>query len=275
MFDIRDINNPIGMKAYSLDNYKIEVHSERNNNICYIYFSGNGIYKDSEANFREVLFKKDRYEWDKRRSTIPSKEIFVRDIYKQWYIVGINQRLNSIDKLADFLKFQTEGYYTVCVGVSAGGYIAALIGSLVHADMVIDFSGQFDLSDRSEVNPMLKYFHGGKYCSIVQMIRKNNVPIYYFYPCRCTEDIYQASTIADCSNIRKFSIISSEHGIVLSKQCVEKVISMNQVDLEKLYQKNKGKECSLSNLTIQITGFFGWFYSFVYNTAKKLYRKVK
>ena len=34
--------------------------------------------------------------------------IFVRDMWKQWYINGINQKIDSVEKVIEFLRTETE-----------------------------------------------------------------------------------------------------------------------------------------------------------------------
>ena len=194
MFDIRDLNNPIAIKAYSLENIKI-VKRENKSSYCYIYFSGNGLYEDSEENFNNSIFEKNRYEWEKRKSSIPDLEIFVRDIFKQWYIVGISKACPTIDSTIERLREISSGYKIVTVGCSAGGYMAVLAGIKLNAEMVINFSGQYDLMSRVESNPLLRQFSGGKYCDISDIVRQASTPIFYFYPEENQDDRYQASVV--------------------------------------------------------------------------------
>ena len=39
-----------------------------------------------------------------------SKHIFVRDVFKTWYITGINSKINNVPLLAELLRKETEGY---------------------------------------------------------------------------------------------------------------------------------------------------------------------
>ena len=96
-------------------NYRIE-YSGKNpvgEKYCALYFSSNDIYYPNLPQvFTHQIVQKDKYEWFKTRITYASKHIYLRDIKKQWYLGGINAQLNTIEKLLDFLKIETEGYST-------------------------------------------------------------------------------------------------------------------------------------------------------------------
>ena len=112
--------------------------------ICVVYFSSHNIYyPNTEEVFRKKIIEKDAYEWYSTRIEAGHKHIFIRDIQKQWYIQGINKRINSPEKLLDFLKKECEGYRIITVGSSAGGYAAVLYGSQLGAEKVFSFNGQY------------------------------------------------------------------------------------------------------------------------------------
>lgn len=275
MFDIRDLNNPIAIKAYSLENIKI-VKRENKSGYCYIYFSGNGLYEDTEDNFNQAIFLKDRYEWEKRNSSIPELKIFVRDIFKQWYIVGISKKCPSIDSMIDYLRNLSAGYKIVTVGCSAGGYMAVLAGIKLNAEMVINFSGQYDLMSRVKSNPLLRQFSGGKYCDISDMVYQASTPIFYFYPEENQDDRYQASVVKNSKNILAFPLKSSAHGIVVSKDVAVKILNMSLTDLQKLYSKVRGKNSiQLMQMTYLISGWTGIINAVLYNYIKAIYRFIK
>lgn len=76
-------------------NYVVEINdSAAAGNLCVIYFTSNALYyPNTEASFTKSVIEKDYYEW---RSNVPItafKQIFVRDIYKQWYLQGINNQI--------------------------------------------------------------------------------------------------------------------------------------------------------------------------------------
>lgn len=70
--------------------------------------------------FKTSLIEKNRYEWTNYHLSCAEKEIFIRDIYKSWYVTGINVNLDTIDKMVQFLKKETEGLKTILIGSSLG-----------------------------------------------------------------------------------------------------------------------------------------------------------
>lgn len=123
---VLDDTNEMLEKYYRKDNYRIETNKGVTNKRCIIFFSGNGLYyPNMEHTFRETIVKNDRYEWERvaQAETIKQnyeKVIFVRDIYKSFYVKGINYQYPSIDDLLLFLKGLTKGYSIVTCGNSAG-----------------------------------------------------------------------------------------------------------------------------------------------------------
>ena len=107
------VDSPIVKKARALDNYIIETNKVAGTEpkICAIYFSSNFIYyPNNEASFCAAIFDKNRFEWWNLRHPKACKHIFIRDVYKQWYLHGINVELDSIEKLSDFLKEEFSEY---------------------------------------------------------------------------------------------------------------------------------------------------------------------
>ena len=105
---------------------------------CYVYFSSNGLYvKDSLDSFCQRVITEDRYEWIYNvRDLRPEKEIFIRDIWLSWYVKGINETLNTIEKVIEWLQEECRGYQIVTVGCSSRGYMAVIAGCLLRAKAV-------------------------------------------------------------------------------------------------------------------------------------------
>ena len=188
-------------------NYEaIKLNSQ--SNLCVIYFSSNGLYyPDTAAVFHRVIAVKDRYEWKKNIVQSARKVIFVRDVQKQWYVEGINSQVNSIEKLCALLKAESQGMDVVCVGNSAGGYAAVLVGCKLNAARIFSFSGQFSLLHQLEgefarnKNPtLIKYENVDGYKQnylLIDLIKASKVPILYFYPAKCVKDRLQAELVRD------------------------------------------------------------------------------
>lgn len=78
-------------------NYVIEIdNNSPNKNLCVIYFTSNALYyPNTTKRFKHSIVNHNYYEW---RQTVPIsayKQIFLRDIYKQWYLNGINHKIST------------------------------------------------------------------------------------------------------------------------------------------------------------------------------------
>lgn len=201
-----------------------------------------------------------RYEWTNRSAeTIPAKEIFIRDIWLSWYSRGINSEVNSIEKLINYLKKETEGYDIVTVGVSSGGYIAAILASELCARLCFDFSGQFSLEnhfDHVERNPFLKATRMGGYIEAYRVIQGSDTNIFYFLPSGCEQDRSQARYTVGLDNVYKIEFASSHHGVTVFSVSLPKVISMNTEELMQLYKMNKGKQVNQILFSVRISGLW-------------------
>ena len=97
------------LNEYEKDNYKI-IRTEASTRRAIIFFTGGGLYfPNTEANFIENVIVQDRYEWANIASDSFIQQyyeliILVLDIYKQWYVDGINSRCSNIDKTAELLR---------------------------------------------------------------------------------------------------------------------------------------------------------------------------
>lgn len=212
-------NNPLVVKAYNeLENFLID-YSITESDYCAIYFTSNGIYyPDDESAVLNNIYKKNRYEFFKNRIEFCKKHIFLRDVHKQWYVCGINKELNSVDKLADFLKKETSGYKIITVGSSAGGYASALFGELLHAKYSICIDAQFNLchplikKDWSTTYPLLEkiYSMSPRYFDLSDVIQQT--PIFYINSFYSKIDAVQRECISskDCVHIIPFK--SKIHG---------------------------------------------------------------
>lgn len=204
------------------ENYKV-YHFDLKDDRCIIYFSSHGIYYPNHQKvFREKIIQKNYFEWNYKIIKSVRKIIFVRDVLKTWYLKGINAELNTIEKLLEFLRKETRGLRIICIGSSAGGYAATLFGSLLQAEKVFSFSGQFSLYPylknriKRLENPVLVQFESiaevNQYFALEKFVQENSTPIFYLFPFRSQIDREQAEYIESFSNIYPFAFSSASHG---------------------------------------------------------------
>lgn len=259
-------------------NYKIEYDEKYDNrNYCAVYFCSNDIYfPNDEAIFRKRIIEKDFYEWYGSRVEKAYKHIFLRDIFKQWYLAGININIDSPEKLLDFLKKETEGMKVITIGSSAGGYAAILYGIQLGAERILAFNAQFELEStllqiNERIYPLvyrLQATERRKYYDLKQVIDLNSSNIYYFHSALSPWDIKERKHIADCSNIHILSFKTKHHGIPFLKVALKKVLNLDNEQLNKYAVGVNHPIC----FTVRIVGVVRTVKGFI-NQAYKAYKK--
>ena len=154
-------------------------------------------------------------------------------------MTGINSEINSPERLTEFLKKETKGYRVTALGSSAGGYAAVLYGSLIAAERIYTFNGQFELKSLltksyEAVNPIIfrerdnpeinRYYEIGKYISYV-------AAVYSFYS-RYKNDAFQCAKAGDAvKNVIAFN--TRRHGLPFFKNNAGKILTMNDEELKR------------------------------------------
>ena len=244
-------DNELLQAYFNQQNYKVvEYNATRER--CYIFFSSNGIYYPSKKGIFFRTIYGDRYEWETLVSLsdipkIAAKCIYVRDLRRAWYATGINSEIDSVEALAEFLQKETQGYEVITVGISAGGYAAALFGAKLNARMAFAFSAQFSIYEFYKgpasyfyLNKNLDNRIVSQYYNICETI-KDTIPIVYFYPKENEEDIRQAILVKDFANVMSFPVITATHGLELNNRERIRLLQMSVEEIKKLYDKNRGK----------------------------------
>lgn len=243
------IDSEIVRSVYATEpNYIIDYDESSEENVCAIYFSSNDIYfPNTEEIFRKRIVEKNFFEWYHTRVKA-RKHIFIRDIFKQWYLEGINAELDSPEKIFEWLKGETEGYEVVTVGSSAGGYAAVLYGSLLNAKRVIAFNAQFELwhmfnSSSANSNPLVvKYKNTERslYYDLKGMLQ-DSVNYYYFLSTSCYEDSEQYRKLftppipPQSLNCLRFR--TAHHGIPFLKVALTRVLNLKDDQLRRIASK--------------------------------------
>lgn len=228
------------------------------------FFSGNGLYyPNTISSFCKTVVEQNRYEWwnighSEEIIKQAGRIIYVRDVYKQFYVKGINAEINCIDKLCELLKELTMGMRVVTCGNSAGGYMSVIAGQYLQAKCIYSFGGQFTLEHlfrESEDDLAESYYYVeynkdnkkiNKYYNLLEMLQRNKVPIMFFYSALCEGDSEQFEVLnkAKSSNIFCFAMKSKQHGHLMFNKCYQRVVSTDLTKLLKLYEHYKGKMIS-------------------------------
>ena len=256
-----DSPNKLVEGVYHKDNYKtVEC---LNTNLCYVFFSSNGIFfPNTVEEFENKIILKNRFEWENLAAgevlyKNSGKQIFVRDIYKQWYIKGINSSINTIDALIELLRELTDGYDIITVGISSGGYMAALVGAKLNAKMCFDFSGQVNLYNFAENNPFLKIRKGDRevnktqYYNIADIVNDSICQFYYFYAAECDYDKKEWELLANFENVHGFGFKSKSHAATMFVWNMPYILTKSIREMDDLCNSNKGKTITPLGFSIQ------------------------
>ena len=85
-------------QVYKMDNFQIEYDdSKKEQNICAVYCSSSGLYfPNTEEEFcKAFIDRDDKFEWKRQRVERAYKHIWIRDITKEFYVRGINSKINE------------------------------------------------------------------------------------------------------------------------------------------------------------------------------------
>jgi hypothetical protein len=248
---IFQIDSKVVKDSFKFDNYSIEYNDKINSvetDLCVIYFSSNEIYyPNTFGAFEYTILKSDKYEWKRNKFTNAKKHIFLRDIHKQWYLSGINDKLNNPEKVLDFLRNETIGYRIYTVGSSAGGYGALLFGNLLECDRVYAFNAQLNLNvtiknSNRLIDPILFEIQNDiywcKYLNIGNFLTYKTEN-YYFQSCYSRLDIKQFEGI-NTEAKSKINIIrfqTSNHGFPFLRINLKNVLQFSSNDLNQYVNK--------------------------------------
>ena len=248
---IFQIDSPAVLEAFDTNNYCIEYTTgdNCNSNLCAIYFSSNDIYyPNTLKSFDYSITGRDKYEWKRNKLPNASKHIFIRDIRKQWYIGGINSKINTASKLAEFLKNETAGFTTYTIGSSAGGFAAILFGSLLKVNRVYAFNAQLNLgvtmqNSNALVDPILfdkiKDDELKHYFDLSNFISES-VNYYYFLSLysKMDTDQYESIGLQAKQYLKIIRFKTSHHGIPFLKINLPNILAFNHDNLENLVNKS-------------------------------------
>lgn len=257
---IDNTSDYIVQEVYKNNQNYIVKETNKKSKVCVIFFSGHGLYfPNEEAEFIDKIVKKNRYEWENISNDRVFKKkcgkiIFVRDVHKQWYVEGINEECNSVDKTVQLLKSLTEGYKIITVGNSAGGYAAVLFGCKLNADKIFSISGQFFLSNTLSGKLISKHKNQeeySRYYDLRNLIKNYSGKIFYLFPCKSEIDIQQCKHIEDIKNLIKIRITAQQHGIGLLPENYKYVFFENSEKLiEKIGQEKEFTQYELYKITV-------------------------
>lgn len=270
-------------KVYEQRNYIIE-KTRAGNKKAIVFCSSNAIYApETIEEFEKSIIVNNNYDWIniKKHYRIRkyfSKIIIIRDIYKQWYIKGINSEINSINKLLFFLKKELNGYDITTCGGSAGGFIATLIGVKLDAERIILNSAQFNLYKYDYLGPFAEQERQNPevccYYNLHDYLKRKENEIYYFFPKYAKNDMIQSEEVSDV-NIHRFEVNSEEHGYTMKAVCYPYILTMDKEKLDKLEMLYSGQLVDINDFYKKTVPVIDRIYYVVKRLLKKMLKKEK
>ena len=238
--NIHDAVLQLVKKEYCTDsNYKIE-YSDGKSSCVAVYFSSNGLfYPDDVDTFTQTILVRDRYELWQNRIDRAHKHIFIRDLYKSWYLLGISSQSPTVESLCEFLRKEVNGYQEVImVGISSGGYAAILFGSMLKATTILAFSAQWSLYEE-DIERKIGRKRGNVDFSKIQQYYNivstgNYSQVFYFCPVLSEEDKIQLEYAEKAKNINIIRLAESGHGLAVPLESLQYVLRMSNRKLIEL-----------------------------------------
>lgn len=260
---------PAIIDAYNnMLNYKIEVDEKAEGNLCVVYFSSNGLWTtNSVAEFKRDYVDGNKFEWERTRIKGAKKSIFMRDVFKNSYVIGVNKDMNNLHKMIQFLKEETKDYSVITVGSSSGGYAAFVTGVILDAVGIFSFTGQFSIYHNAIKHP-LDYGRTSKFREFMDnpewnqyfnilnthMVDTCNIPIYYFSSNEKL-DVLQKNLILAHDNVILFDMDSNDHRRPVYGFNFRDILNMPGYDLIQLHYKYYGKKISRFRFSCEVSGF--------------------
>ena len=226
-------------EQFHKDNFLIDTNSViacHGEKYAAVYCSSNGVFRqDTEECFQKTIIEKNNFEWFMNRFPYAEKHIFIRDISKRFYQFGINDRgLNSLEKIAEMIKKETEEYKIVTVGSSSGGMAAIALGKLLNAEFTIAFSPMLKTYKEDTENIEQKLEAKEVFDAIIYA--KSAVPVFFVYPNGSEWDIYNSSLVKDFENVHFLPIKSDVHGVPINKRLIKKLLNSDKNKLMKIFK---------------------------------------
>lgn len=251
-------NNPLFIEARKAGkNIRICDGDDPNSKYIAVYCSSNGIYfPNDDETFTKRIVNQDKYDWKSNRIAGVKKHIYIRDIYKQWYVNGINDETNSVDKTAQLIKsVGDENTVYVFLGSSAGAYMAlclcSIIGGIAYAG-----SPQIELPLDDKRNWLLLEGEGisekSRYFNLQNRIQQaSDSEMYILYGKKNDTDAKQIKLVEDCKNVYLLPFGTNLHGVVFWAFNASDFLK-NKTKLKKL--SGKDKEYSRLSFSLKLSG---------------------
>lgn len=248
--------------AYEEGNIKI-LRGLAKNKKCLIFCSSNGVYFPNTTEiFRQKIICNDFYEWSRIGSLLIEYVeliIFIRDVRKNFYVTGINEQYNTIDRVIKYFTNILGGYEVRIAGSSAGGYMASILGVALKACLVINIGGQWNLYTSNSavdryyfLNQYRDNIDYSKWYDLKNIMTDDVPPIFYLYSANNIDDKKAYDYIKDRKGIYEVATNSHEHAKPVSTEALCRLLLADVERVKQISLSNRGTVVDIKVLEHQI-----------------------
>lgn len=268
-------------KQYEKPNWKVK--GERQSSVLYVFPSSNGLYFPNTPDvFQNEIIKRDKFEWESigDDAVANARRLFLRDIHKQWYVRGIGPNHSSVDSIIEFVNEQTEGRRLRLIGSSSGGYLSVILGLALQAEMVLSFSGQFQLDatarDHPIENTLLMQNLDSKYRTVSFLFERNTVtPVFYFVGIDSKTDRPDLEVAESHENVFVFRFRSDIHGVPFPAFVLKYLIGLDLSSLYRLHEECNGATLWSFSFALKVCGVRIVMVEYMRMIVRKLIKLVR
>jgi len=267
--------------AYLGDNWTIRGPNMHNE--VYVFSSSNGLYfPNSAAQFNDSIIAKDKYEWlnISRNISAFNKALFLRDVHKQWYLKGISSHVNSIEKIIELVKTETNGKKLITVGTSSGGFLSTILGLNLDADMVFSFSGQLQLGATAATDPnnnsVLQANLDSKYCDLSFLLSgDSDTCLFYFVGVHSETDWPDIAFAKRYPKVMMFLFDSDIHGVPFPAFALKYLLKKGKHEVLALHQYFDGSVINPIFFSLKVCGLIAFFREYTTHILAKTKNKIR
>ena len=160
--------------------------------------------------------------------------------------------------------------------------MASVVGALLQAELVFNFSGQWNIESYVNGDNELIYFYRNdekrnRYYDIRDVVINSNVNVVYFYPSLCEDDIQQAQLISQmgASNICTIALKSEKHGHTVKGNNLPYIICRDKEWWEHFDKVEEGKEYSPFKFMVKSASLYNATKAYVIDYFWMIVHKIK
>ena len=234
----------------------------------------------------------EKYEFEnicssKKIRTFFNKIIFLRDPKFSFYINGIDENLNTADKVIDLIIKITQGLDVYCIGYSSGAYMSMILGCLhQNVKRVFNFGGIINILDwhgayhnydyrdlevvKNATNKQKKFFN------IETLLTNSSTRIYSFYAANCQADVSILESLdrLNLSNNQIIKFDTCKHGDYCLPFDYKLLFLKTDKQLDVLFSKFKNRTISPIKFSFALQGPFKLFISFITKWISGIRRRL-